>query len=286
MTRLAVLADIHGNLPALEAVIADMAQFEVDQVIVAGDSINWGPFSAQVLERILHANWAVMRGNHEFYMLYYNTPFAPDNWRGFSTLRWLNQSIPKPLRNAVSCLPDELRLCFGDAPFVRVVHGSPPNNHWQGIYPTQTSDDQVMTMLGGVAENTVIAAHTHLRMERHVGDWHIINPGSVGLPLDGVHGARYMLLDGSTAGWTPTFRLVPYDLAPLLAECERLDYVQQLGITGRIMIEEFRTARPLVYAFNQWRRKYRADAPDSLALVDEFLETDAVLEFRMPDYRT
>ena len=50
MTRLAVLADIHGNLPALKAVIDDMAQFEVDHVVVAGDSVNWGPFSCEVLE--------------------------------------------------------------------------------------------------------------------------------------------------------------------------------------------------------------------------------------------
>ncbi len=75
MTRLAILSDIHGNLPALEAVMADMAQFVVDHVIVAGDSINWGPFSREVVETVLLNNWAAVRGNNELYLLDYR--FAP-----------------------------------------------------------------------------------------------------------------------------------------------------------------------------------------------------------------
>ena len=63
--RFAVLADIHGNLPALEAVLADLAQFEVEQVVVAGDLINWGPCSAAVVERVVAAGWAIVRGNNE-----------------------------------------------------------------------------------------------------------------------------------------------------------------------------------------------------------------------------
>jgi predicted phosphodiesterase len=285
MTRLAVLADIHGNLPALEAVIADMAQFEVDQVIVAGDSINWGPYSAEVLERIYAENWAVIRGNHEFYMLYRNTPFMPEAWRGFTTLDWLNSHIPKKWRTIVSCQPDELRLCFNDAPFVRVVHGT-PGNHWKGIYPTQSSEDEIHTMLGGVEENTVIGAHTHLALERRVGRWHILNPGSVGVPLDGILGARYLILDGSTEGWKANFRHLEYDIAPLIEECERQDYISIHGVTGRLMIEEFKTARPQIHPFAQWRRKYHPGEPESFELLEQFFKLgDAVLEFRLPDYR-
>ena len=55
MTQLAILSDIHGNLPALEAVLADLAQFKVDQVVVAGDVINWGPFSAQCWDSGSHS---------------------------------------------------------------------------------------------------------------------------------------------------------------------------------------------------------------------------------------
>lgn len=77
MTRLATLADIHGNLLALEVVLADLAQSEIDQVIVAGDVINWGPFSAPVMARVAAAGWARIRGNNEDYLLDYATPRAP-----------------------------------------------------------------------------------------------------------------------------------------------------------------------------------------------------------------
>lgn len=285
MTRLAVLADIHGNLPALQAVIADLTPLNVDQVIVAGDSINWGPFSVQVLEQIYDRRWSVIRGNHEFYLLYYNTPYMPEAWRGFTTTHWLNTSIPAAWQRIIACQPDDLRLCFPDAPYVRVVHGS-PGNHWRGIYPLATGDDDVRAMLGGLEEKTVITAHTHLAMDRRVDSWHILNPGSVGVPLDGIAGARYLLLDSAPDGWHPTFRHVPYDLAPVIAECERLDYVGLHGTTGRLMIEELKTGRPLVYAYHQWRRKYHPDLPDDLTTVERFLrEPDAAWEFRHPDYK-
>jgi predicted phosphodiesterase len=93
MTRLAILADIHGNLPALEAVLADLAQFAVDHVIVAGDVVNWGPFSAPVMERVTRAGWAVIRGNNEFYLLDYNTPRQPEHWREFELLPWLHGQL-------------------------------------------------------------------------------------------------------------------------------------------------------------------------------------------------
>ena len=87
MTTLAILADIHGNMPALEAVIQDLRQVAVDHVVVAGDCINWGPFSQEVVERIAREAWAVIRGNNEFYLLDYQTgrarhlpgaPLTPD----------------------------------------------------------------------------------------------------------------------------------------------------------------------------------------------------------------
>ena len=89
MTRLAVLADIHGNLPALEAVSMDMAQFEVDHVVVAGDSVNVGPFSREVLKLVSERNWATIRGNNAFYVLDYQTPRMPEHWSAFTLPPWL-----------------------------------------------------------------------------------------------------------------------------------------------------------------------------------------------------
>lgn len=283
--RIAVLADIHGNLPALEAVIRDMQQFEPEQVVVAGDLINWGPFSVEVVRHVLDSHWAAIRGNHEFYMLYHQTPFAPESWRNFATPDWLNRHIPRAERIQIGGLPDELRLCYPGAPFIRVVHAS-PRNHWLGIFPTQTTDAEVCELLANVEETTVIAGHTHLQMDRTVDRWRIINPGSVGIPLDGNPAAGYAIIESSGDGWRATFRRVDYDLDALMDACNKLDYVRTLGPYGRLMQEEFLQARPLVYSFNFWKQKYHPDEAETAELVDAFFsDPDARLEFLKPDYR-
>lgn len=269
MTRLAVLSDIHANLPALEAVLADMALFEVDNVIVAGDAINWGPFSVQVMERIAANHWAAIRGNHEFYMLDYNTPRAPEHWKEYVSPRWLNEHIPKKWRSYIAALPDTLCLRFPDAPPVRVWHGS-PGTPWEGIYP-HMSDDDILSRVDSVEEDTLIVGHIHLQMERRVRHWHVVNPGSVGLPLDGLPGACYMLLDGDSAGWKPTFRRVEYDILPLFAEFERIRFVEDCGATALLAMQEFRTSRPQIFPFNQWRKQVYPEKTETIEMVSEFL---------------
>ena len=112
MTRLALLADIHGNLPALEAVIEDMAQFAVDHVVVAGDSVNWGPCSRQVMEIITERAWALIRGNNELYVLDHDTERAPPHWASFTmppypapaAWRYMGQRNRLPARYASTAL--------------------------------------------------------------------------------------------------------------------------------------------------------------------------------------
>jgi predicted phosphodiesterase len=272
MTRLAILADVHGNLPALEAVLQDLAPFKVDHVIVAGDVINWGPFSAPVMERVTREGWAVIRGNNEFYLLDHDTPRAPAAWEAYALLPWLSQQLNGRWRNAIAAWPDALSLRFPDAPPLRVVHGS-PRSPWEPIYPIST-DEEVEAMLAGVEEATVIAAHTHLAMDRRVGRRRILNPGSVGVPLDGVFCARYMLLEGDVEGWHPAFRSVAFDYDALFREFERQGFVAECGVDGHLVIEEFKTARLQIHPFNHWRRVCRPNAPLDMKLLDEFSRID------------
>jgi len=271
MTRLAILSDIHGNLPALEAVLQDLTQFRVDHVIVAGDAIDRGPFSVQVLERVTHNGWAVIRGNAEFYLLDYNTPRAPAEWSD-PTLFPLHPRLHRQLNGrwltAIAAWPDTLSLRFPDAPPIRVVHGSPRSLR-ELIYPIST-DAEIEAMLAGVEETTVVAGHTHLAIERRVGHWHILNPGTVGIPVDGVMSASYMLLEGNEEGWQPTFRRVPFNREPLLQECMRQGYADECGVIGRLVMQDFETARPRLLTFLCWREICCPDAPLTEELLEEF----------------
>jgi predicted phosphodiesterase len=269
VTKVAVLADIHGNLPALEAVLADLAQFGVDHVVAAGDLINWGPFSAQVVERAIGEGWAVIRGNHEYYLLDYGTPRAPalwDNADHFSTLPWLRCQVGGRLPARIAAWPDTITLRPPDAPPLRVVHGT-PRSPWEPINPW-TPPEQLAQILAGVEEGTIVTAHTHLPMDMQFERWHIVNPGSVGLPLDGTWDASYLILDGDADGWRATFRRVPFSNDAVFAEFARQGFVEECGVVGELIVEEFRTSDLQIVPFLRWRAAVCPDAPfgpDTLA---------------------
>ena len=284
MTRLAVLSDIHGNLPALQAVMADMENYEIDHVVVAGDQINWGPFSRQVMEVLYEQCWALIRGNNEFYSLDFGTSRAPELWKDYVLTSFINQQLGGKWLNIIAGLPDSLSLRFRDAPPIFVCHGI-PGNPWQSISPLATAD-QVGMWLGDIAESTVICGHSHIPMDRHVDRWHIFNPGSVGVPLDGQFAASYMILDGDATGWTlAEYRRIPFDYEALYAEFERQNFLDYCGVQEQLIIEEFRTARLQLHPFLMWKKAMNYTQPSTQAMVDEFLTLDDIQLYIAPEYQ-
>ncbi|MBK8134896.1 MAG: metallophosphoesterase family protein [Chloroflexi bacterium] len=286
MTRIAVLSDIHGNLPALEAAAADMQQFDVDQVVVNGDVINWGPFNREVMEFVLERRWTIVRGNNEYYMLDYDTPRQPVSWRAYSMPSWLHEQV-RPFEHIIAGWPDTVQLRYRDAPPIRVFHGY-PGNPWDAVHPF-TPAETVREKFAAVTEDFVITAHSHLWLDDDFDRWHIFNPGTVGAPLDGIHGATYMVLDGQADGWKATFRRVDYDIAPVIAEFERQDFVARIGNGGKLIMKEFVTGTLWMYPFKIWQRQqypdvFVRDIDITDALIAEFMECD-VEQYMPPQYR-
>jgi predicted phosphodiesterase len=284
MTKIAILSDLHGNLPALEAVTADLKQFNVDHVIVPGDVISFGPFSRQVAECVLKNGWSVIRGNNEFFLIDYKTSRAPEEWNDtlqFAPTAWLDTQFDAKLRTIIGCWPDALNLRFRDAPPIQVFHGT-PQSPWEPIYWTMKDDEIEKSLIGTEAE-FVICGHTHLPMDRQVGKWQIFNPGSVGVPLDGIFSASYMILEGNDNGWTPTFRRVPFDYEPIFEEFEKSGYNRQSGPIGKLVVEIYKQARPLM-GFLRWHQKLKPGSPLTNKLVDEFLATANWWDYSHPAY--
>lgn len=280
MTRLAVLADIHGNLPALHAIVDDMAPFDIDHVVVVGDMVNWGPFSAEVLEYILARGWSMIRGNNEYYLLDYQTDRAPEGWKHFTMPRWLLTQLNGRLHHVLACLPDELQLRFPDAPPVRVCHGF-PGNPWETVF-WETPEGVIREALADVKETTYICAHSHIALDRQVDGWHILNPGSAGAPLDRNPDVSYMILDGDSSGWRAMFRRVAFDLVSVLDAFEQQDFYGQVGPIARLIIEEFKTSRLQVYPFRRWMAQLYPGDGDTAERIAEFLHVDA--EPFMPEH--
>ncbi|MBV7333896.1 metallophosphoesterase family protein [Chloroflexi bacterium TSY] len=229
--RIALLADIHGNLPALHAVQIELERLQPDYVVLNGDLINGTPFSREVIRAIRPLDWLVVRGNHEFYYLDFGTERAskgshdPKRW---GQLHWLVEQLGPEDGQYLATLLDKRTFYIPGTEPIRIAHGVPGHNR-VGFYPHQT-DEEIGAKIEHVSERTLISAHTHVQIDRQVYStehpnieptWHLINPGSVGLPLNGNVQAQFAILESvsgevESGGWQATHHGVDYDRRPVL----------------------------------------------------------------------
>ena len=181
----AVLYDIHGNLPALEAVLADAAAAGATRYVLGGDYALFGPWPAETVDRLreLDADW--IRGNGERWTA--NPEDATQNDVVQGAIRASRAALGEETVAELAALPTDLTL--GDT---RFVHASPPSDV-RGILPTPGDDEP--ELLAGVTEDRLVFGHTHLQFRRRAaGGLELINPGSVGMPFDGDTRAAYALI--------------------------------------------------------------------------------------------
>lgn len=283
--RLAVLADVHGNLPALEAVIAHLEQLQPDEVVLNGDLINGVPFSTETIDRVRALQWVMIRGNHEFYYLDFGTERAvpgcddPTRW---GQLHWLVETITPAQGAYLAMLPDERTFYVPGTQPLRIAHGVPGRNR-VGFYNGQP-DAQIVAEIHDIPEHTLISAHTHVQIDRHIQmdldrsstlqfdphvdthppahheihrHWHLINPGSVGLPLNGDPTAQFAILETvpeaeEAGGWRATMHRVPYDRRPALAAYNTSGMLEMGGVITRLFYWEVVTAEAEIVFFYRW----------------------------------
>jgi len=303
--RLAILADIHGNLPALEAVLKTLERIQPDYVAVNGDLINGVPFSAEVIDRLRATSWAIVRGNHEFYLLDHGTeravPGSADTER-WGQLHWLVASITPEQSAFLAMLPDERTFCFPNTQPLRMTHGLPGRNR-VSLYRNQP-EEKIAAELANVQEQTFVTAHTHIQIDRHVtwqmaaashltthlhGDmqcidqperhWHVVNPGSVGLPLNRRTEAQFAVVESvdlsrEAGGWRVTHYQVPYDRCAALDAFAARGMLEAGGIISRLFYWELVTAEVEIIYFYRWAYENGLD-PDRNRLPDIFARYDA-----------
>jgi putative phosphoesterase len=180
--RVAVLSDVHGNLRALEAVLADMGQ--VDVVVANGDLLAFGPDPAGTLDTLRRLpNVIFVSGNNDRYLVERRWEGRPsDGWEAeaFANLHWTAEAIGREGIAFVESWPFQQRLDLGGGALV--VHASPIADN-VGMFPW-TPDSQLGHMLRDVDEPLVICGHTHLVMDRQPDNHRVISDGSGGFPFD------------------------------------------------------------------------------------------------------
>jgi predicted phosphodiesterase len=213
VTVVAALYDVHGNLPALEAVLADPAFARADTVVVGGDVAS-GPMPAEVLDRLsgldLPVRW--VRGNADREVVDFfdrgdtdASAHAPDDPAARSDAFTAGR-IGRAHRDLLDGFEEVVRL---DGTLY--CHGSPRRD--DEIITAITPAERLEPMLGGVDEALVVCGHTHHQFDLRAAGRRIVNAGSVGMPYEGAAAAFWLLV----ADGEPEPRRTDYDVAAAIA---------------------------------------------------------------------
>ncbi len=248
MTQLAVLSDVHGNLLALEAVLADVAaQGTPDATWVLGDLAAFCPWPAKTLARLRALpNVAFLQGNTDRYLVTGRRPAfpirSPEDWAVApaqlagrdANFRWAVERLSYADYEFLRDLPPRLEMDIPGYGRVVGVHATPRDDE-TNLLPS-TPDEEIRPHLTSLDARLLLYGHIHRPVDRTVDDVRLVNDGSVGLPLDGDPRAAYGLLDFEGGRCTVTIHRVTYDVEAVIAELERVEYPARAWV-GRILRE-------------------------------------------------
>jgi putative phosphoesterase len=190
--RIAALYDIHGNLPALEAVLTELDELRSDLVLIGGDVV-LGPFPKETLERLSELGDRVryIRGNTDRVLVEeIADTSAPAPWA--ERQAWVRAQLSEEQLGLFARLSHTIVLDVEELGHVLFCHGSPRRD--DEIVTRATAPERLSDILAGVEEHVVVCGHTHMQFDRIVGGIRLVNAGSVGMPYEGEPGAYWALL--------------------------------------------------------------------------------------------
>ena len=261
MTRISLLSDIHGNLPALRAVMDDIRADRPDGVFVLGDMTNGCPWSAEVLDLLSDTGWPMLLGNHDDAVLQLETPRMEPRYAHrsrYAALWWTREHLTQRHLALLAAVPPDMALSLPDAAPVRLLHGL-PGNFYAGLRP-DSPDEWVQRKLAPVAETTIATGHTHVPMVRQIGRWYVVNCGAVGAPYDGDVRASYARLSGDPRGWRAEIRRVAYNIDEIDAGFRESGLAAEGGAMGEMFRRSVLSGQPWVADFAWWVREQPDDA--------------------------
>jgi putative phosphoesterase len=230
--RVAALYDIHGNLPALEAVLDEIRGEEVDQLVVGGDVLP-GPMFRAAMTRLLTLAVPVhfIQGNCEVAVLEERAGADPQRLpeQAREIIRWTAGQLDAEHEALLAAWPKTLRIDIAGVGEVLFCHGTPrhENEHFTRLTP----EERLLPLFEPLHVQLVVCGHTHMQFDRLVGTTRVVNAGSVGMPF-GEPGADWLLL-----GPGVELRHTAYDLARAAERIRETDYPQAVEFAARYVLQ-------------------------------------------------
>lgn len=224
--RTALVADVHGNAVALDALLADLARRPVDQVVALGDMLQGGPAPAEVLARVREAGWPVVLGNADAFLLDADAGMETPNEEQLEMRAWSVERLGDDGLDAIRAFAPTVRADLGGGRTLLAFHGS-PTSYDDFLFPA-TPERVFRELVAGADADVLAGGHVHLQFLRRLGGSVFVNPGSVGLSYDHEQDeddgfradpwAAYAVVEADESGrFEVSFRRVPYDPAAVVA---------------------------------------------------------------------
>jgi putative phosphoesterase len=199
-SRVAAIYDVHGNLPALDAILAELESINPDLIVVGGDVVA-GPMPTEVLERLAALGESVcfVRGNadREVVAAYDDGRYAAATDAADPaerTAAFAASEIEREHRDLLASFAEALVVEIDRVGQVLFCHGSPRSD--EEIVTAATTEGRLREILDGVDQDIVVCGHTHAQFDRRVGGKRVVNAGSVGMPYQGKPVGAFWLLLG------------------------------------------------------------------------------------------
>jgi putative phosphoesterase len=217
--KIAALYDIHGNLPALDAVLNEVAAEGVDHVVIGGDVLP-GPMPRECLDRVtsLEVLTSFVRGNGDRETVAAARgqigPAVPAYFH--EAMRWNGAQLSPGDQQIIDAWPLSLRMTLPGLGALLFCHATPRDDN--EIFTAATADEKLRPLFDAAAVDVVVCGHTHMQFDRMVGTTRVVNAGSVGMPFDSP-GAYWLLL-----GAAVELRRTDYDLQAAAGQVRQTAY--------------------------------------------------------------
>ena len=231
--RIAALYDIHGNLPALEAVLQEIRESHVDAVVIGGDVLP-GPMPRETIAHLRHLDVPdhCIRGNGDRVVMEQKagkeSPEVPEPFRDM--IRWNARHLLDEDERLISSWPLTFRVKVQGLGDVLFCHATPRND--TEIFTRLTADDRLVPIFDAADAAVVVCGHTHMQFDRTIGRTRVVNAGSVGMPFQSPGGAYWLML-----GPEVQLRQTRYDLEQAAARVRATQYPQAEDFAARNILQ-------------------------------------------------
>jgi len=277
--KIAVLADIHGNLPALKAVLAEIKHENINYLLVAGDILG-GPYPIEVLQILIDHNTCMIQGNFEGYILKIYLNPSDSKWytsKQWSPVFWVYKKLNLHWIRFINSLPKKKVISIKGTEDILMVHSiyNPllPTDD-SGILITDKYYEIVDSYTKSIMQSVLIFAHNHVPWNQKINGCLALNPGSVGSPLNGTIGAQYAIMEWNKDHWEAVIRTVHYCIDEINNAFIKSGYLKEAGTIAKLILYSINTGKDMVGMFLRFldQLAHKEGYNDFEIVPDEILE--------------